>query len=47
MAGVLEVVKPIQHYIKFPKIWIDNTIFRLHAKVNSILGPEKLSGISE
>ncbi len=33
MTGVLDVVKPIQHYIKFPQIWIDNIIFRLHAKV--------------
>ena len=33
MPGVLDVVKPIQHFIKFPKIWIDNTTFRLHAKV--------------
>jgi len=31
---VLQVIKPIQHYIKFPKLWIDNTVFRLHAKLS-------------
>ncbi len=36
MTGVLDVVKPIQHYIKFPQIWIDNIIFRLHAKVQYV-----------
>ena len=35
--SVLGLVRPLLHYIKFPKIWIDNTVFRLHAKVNRFI----------
>jgi len=37
MSVYKAIVKPLQHYIKFPKIWIDNTVMRLHAKLTVLI----------
>merc|ERR1712212_257205 len=34
---VRDIFQPLLHYIKFPKIWIDNTVFRLHCKASAFL----------
>jgi len=34
---VRDVFQPLLHYIKFPKIWIDNTVFRLHCKASAFI----------
>ncbi len=33
MSGVLKVMAPVQAFLRFDKVWIDNNIFRLHYKV--------------
>jgi len=37
LGGVRELFDPLQHYIKFPKIWIDNSVFRLHCKASTFI----------
>ena len=37
LAYVGGLFAPLQHYVKFPNIWIDNTVFRLHCKVTTFL----------
>lgn len=37
LGAVRRIVDPLQHYIKFPRIWIDNAVFRLHCKASALL----------
>jgi len=37
MSVYAKIVQPLQHYIKFPKIWIDNSVMRLHAKLSVLI----------
>lgn len=37
LGFVGDLLKPLQHYIKFPKIWIDNSVFRLHCKATAFM----------
>jgi len=37
LGDVRALFQPLQHYIKFPKIWIDNAVFRLHCKASAFM----------
>ena len=37
LLSIGTLLKPLQHYLKFSALWIDNVVFRLHCKVTAFI----------
>ena len=37
LLSIGTLLEPLQHYLKFSTIWIDNVVFRLHCKVTAFI----------